>query len=199
MSNDERPYHKYVFSSKERKFVGKFEDMYRNEHKQGYDSWYQENLSEIDKIIPLSIIGKYNFNKVCDVGCGKGVFTHLLKKNNNSVIGIDISKTAITKARTKFPEIDFRVMGVGEFSGLDENFDLIVAMEILSYISSWEEVIKTFSTKTNYLFISLYLPEDPIGYVKNFDSLVSIVKKYFIIETEILIDREQLLLMARKK
>jgi len=36
-----------------------------------------------------------NFDSLLDIGCDKGVFTHLLKKRNNTVLGTDISETAI--------------------------------------------------------------------------------------------------------
>lgn len=76
-------YHKFVFNKANRKFVGKFEDMYQNEDIEGFDSWYSSNLTHIPKRIHYAILGQYNFNSILDFGCGKGAFTHLLKKSNN--------------------------------------------------------------------------------------------------------------------
>ena len=50
------------------------------------------------KKISIDLINCYNFNKIIDIGCGKGAFSNLLKKNNNTVYGIDVSETAINKA-----------------------------------------------------------------------------------------------------
>ena len=49
----------------------------------------------------------WNFNSIIDVGCGKGSLTHLLKRNNNKVFGIDVPSTAIKRAKVRYPNIDF--------------------------------------------------------------------------------------------
>jgi len=49
--------------------------------------------------------------------------------------------------------------------------DLIVCMEALSYIENWRDVLKTFSEIGKYVMIALFVPENPIGYVKSFDQL----------------------------
>ncbi len=103
-----QPYHKYVFNIKERKFVGDFEKMYANEDNKNYDSWFQEDMSHLGRQFSLLLINRYNFNSILDIGCGKGSFTSLLKKNNNIVTGIDISETAIKKAKAKYPRVEFR-------------------------------------------------------------------------------------------
>ncbi len=43
------PYHKYVFDEEKGKFVGQFEEMYKNEDVEHYDSWFQEDLTSLSK------------------------------------------------------------------------------------------------------------------------------------------------------
>jgi hypothetical protein len=71
-------YHKYVFDLENRKFVGAFEKMYKNEKDEIFDSWHQTNTIQLHRKFALVILEKYNFNTIIDIGCGKGNFTHLL-------------------------------------------------------------------------------------------------------------------------
>jgi len=100
-------YHKYVFDLENRQFVGDFEAMYQNESKENFDSWHQDDSRQLQRKIDLAILENYNFNKILDIGSGKGSLTHILKKKNNMVVGIDISQTAVDIASERFPDIDF--------------------------------------------------------------------------------------------
>ena len=107
-------YHKYVFDADRREFVGNFEEMYQQENIANFDSWHQEDTRQLNRKIALDMLDQYNFNSILDVGCGKGALTHLLKKQNNRVLGVDISPTAIEVARSRFPDIGFKVMDVSD-------------------------------------------------------------------------------------
>ena len=73
-------YHKYVFDTDKRKFKGNFEEMYQNEEREKFDSWHISNLTILARRVHLEIVNSYNFQTILDFGCGKGAFTHLLKK-----------------------------------------------------------------------------------------------------------------------
>jgi len=194
------PYHKYVFDENKREFVGKFEEMYQGEDKEGYDSWYQQNLNHLPTQVSLTLLNQYNFSKILDIGCGKGAVTHLLKRTNNKVRGIDISKTAIEKAKARYKDIDFKVLSVNELiETQQEQYDLVVMIESLSYMENWREVIKYTSSITRYIFIRLYLPNNPIGFVKSFKSLKDEIVKYFDIEVENLLNNEALFILGVKR
>lgn len=47
--------------------------------------------------------------KVADIGCGLGRFSELITKSGRKVVGVDTSKTAIIKARKRYPRIKFEV------------------------------------------------------------------------------------------
>lgn len=195
-----QPYHEYVFDIEQRKFVGKFEEMYQQEDVQGFDSWYQEDLTHITKRLSLCLLEQYNFNSVLDVGCGKGSFTHLLKKNNNEVSGCDLSETAVKKAKSRFPAIDFFAASSSDLMREHKKqYDLVVLMEILSYISDWQDFIKYISEITQYCLITLYIPQNPIGFIKNFEALANEVGKHFNVEKEVVVDKSLVILMLGKK
>lgn len=173
-------YHKYVFDEKRRKFIGDFEKMYFNEEAGNYDSWYQDDSTNLTKRISLSILSNFNFNKVLDLGCGKGAFTHMLKKENNCVIGVDVSETAIKKASSRYPDIKFICSDIQNYIAKDkEAYDLVVISEVLSYLENWTEVLQSISKITNYIYLTLYIPDNPIGYVKSFSELDQEFKQHF--------------------
>ena len=95
---DIKPYHKFVFDEDNREFVGEFEEMYKEED---IDPWHCSDLRMTSKKIHTAILQDMNWSYILDYGCGKGAFTHTLKKNNNRVIGVDVSQNAINKAIKK--------------------------------------------------------------------------------------------------
>jgi len=180
----EKPYHKYVFDVKTRKF----DEMYKNEDDYNYDSWYSSDLKDMGKQIHLSILNSYNFNNILDFGCGKGVFTHILKKRNNYVMGLDISEQAIIKARTNYGHIvDFDVIKNNDFTPFikDKHFDLTIVLETLSYIENWDSVIKDISEFSDHIYIALDIPDNPIGFVKSFDDIRITLSEYFRMVEEV--------------
>jgi trans-aconitate methyltransferase len=86
--------------------------MYQHEKTANFDSWHQDDSRQLNRKIALDILGSYNFQRIVDIGSGKGTLTHQLKKINNQVLGLDISPTAIEVARARFPDIEFDVADV---------------------------------------------------------------------------------------
>jgi SAM-dependent methyltransferase len=195
----EKPYHKFVFDKEKREFVGRFDEMYRQEDIEHFDSWEQEKYDHLARHLALAVLGRFHFSSVLDFGCGKGYFTRLLKEDENIVKGVDISPYVIDKAKKLFPGIEFEVSSEEQFIVDKSNYDLVVVMEVLSYLKNWKEFIRAVSGKTKWMFLTLYLPEKPIGFIKSFDGLKEVVKKYFDTETELLINNEQLLLLLKAK
>ncbi len=102
-------YQDYVI--KDGKFIGDFERMY-----QDYDDpWHQIGMAEssYSRNDTAFTINKLGIKNVIEVGCGLGNTTNLLSHfcKNSTFTGIDISKTAIRKAREKYPDIHFEVGG----------------------------------------------------------------------------------------
>ncbi len=116
-------YHKYVFNTEDRTFVGNFEEMYQQEKDSVFDSWHQEDSRQLNRKIALEILSEYNFDRIVDIGTGKGALTHQLKRCNNEVIGLDISPTAVEVARSRFPDIIFDVVDVNDVVGFMDYYD----------------------------------------------------------------------------
>ena len=204
-------YHKYIFDQEKRSFVGDFENMYQDEIKDRFDGWHQEDTRQLNREIALAMLKGWNFNSILDIGCGKGVLTHVLKKHNNRILGIDISETAIENARARYPDIDFDVADITTSYGLtdclnkakehcDEFVDLVFTSETLSYLENWEDILCTISGHTRFLLISLFVPDDPIGFVKSPEILQRAVSENFeIIETVTLEKSKFIVIFAKQK
>ncbi len=200
-------YHKYVFDDQRKKFVGDFEQMYRQEQVEHFDSWHQEDNRAINRRIGQALIADYNFDLVVDLGCGKGAYTHLFKKQNNRVYGLDIAETAVNIAQERYPDIIFRQLDLGDadllgnfFTGLDHPADLVVMMEVLSYLEPWEKILTQIARHCQWFLCSLYIPEDPLGFVPSEEALVKAVSSDFEAEEIVSLEKNRMtIILARSK
>jgi len=150
------------------------------------------------KKIHTAILQDMNWSYILDYGCGKGAFTHTLKKNNNRVIGVDVSQNAINKAINMYGHlVDFYTLK--DEKSLGDGFDLIVCLEVLSYLSLYEDQLRKFSNMGKYLYISLYIPTNPIGFVKSIENLITSVDLYFNIVQKIIFNDESVFLLAKSR
>ena len=96
----EQPWHRFVFDIKNRRFVGKFDAMYKSESQKNFDSWNQLKIDD-EKRFSISFIKKRNFKRILDFGCGKGTLVKKIKNSKSFIIAIDLSHTAISLAKKK--------------------------------------------------------------------------------------------------
>lgn len=75
-----------------------------------------------------------------DVGCGEGLFTRYLTGVASSVTGIDVSATAIARARQNVPAAEFNCVSVQSYSPR-ERFDVVVAAEMLYYADDMTDAL----------------------------------------------------------
>ncbi len=191
-------YHSYVFDQKKRKLVGDFEQMYKDEKEKNFDSWHERDCRFLRKQIPLLLLSHYNFSKILDLGCGKGTLSQFLKKRNNTVVGVDISPTAIDRAKASFPDINFVCSDISEFVIKEKSkFDLVVIMGTLAYIENYKEVLSHVKNLTKWILVAEYIPDDPIGYVKSIPDLRKAFMENSSIEHEIILDNHHLILFGK--
>ncbi len=171
-------YHDFVFDKSARQFIGRFEDMYQAEQQDGFDSWNQDDLDQRFEVQAMDDhLSDCRFPSVIDIGCGKGALTHRLSNLANRSVGLDISVTAVGIASRRYPDSSFRVADINDPVALGEllrqevaytsSAGLIVLSQVLSYLSRWKEVLQVAATHSTSLVVALYLPNDPIGFVKN--------------------------------
>ncbi|KPA19299.1 nodulation protein S NodS [Candidatus Magnetomorum sp. HK-1] len=124
-------YHDYVI--KDGKLLGEFEEMYQDFE----DPWEQTTRMEwaSEKAVALNLIKKLKSRKVIELGCGLGHYTSKIQKLGVNVLGVDISQTAINKAKLNYNDCDFIVGDILDFSIYKEyKPDIIVMAEITWYV-----------------------------------------------------------------
>jgi SAM-dependent methyltransferase len=86
----------------------------------------------------LAILGARRYPRALEIGCGAGSFTRLLATAADQVVAIDISATAIARARAMSPDsksLDFRVANIMDYDlRADAPWDLVVMSETICYL-----------------------------------------------------------------
>lgn len=90
-----------------------------------------------------------------ELGCGAGKLVSLLHQKGVSMIGSDISKTAVDHARTLYPEIDFRAHSAEDLPYDDKTFDLVMSFDVLEHLTDVDqhlaEVLRVLKDNGYYL------------------------------------------------
>lgn len=180
-------YHDYVIQDGE--FVGAFEEMYRDHD----DPWAQlsKDRMQPDKALALNAIRRLleerGSLRVLELGSGLGGFAAEIAETGAETIGLEISSTAVEKARARFDKPEFIVGDI-----LDEDVlcricpDLIVMCEISWYVL--EKLEKFISMCRNRLpdvrlihILTVY-PPDEQRYGKSYFQDFEGIKDYFNVD-----------------
>lgn len=103
------------------------------------DFWELESSDfERDRLARLlSLISDRHYSRVLEIGCGAGTFTQLIAHLAQRIVALDVSDTAITRARRKLPngQVEFRQANVMEYDPQPEGpWDLITLAETIYYL-----------------------------------------------------------------
>jgi SAM-dependent methyltransferase len=104
------------------------------------DPWDFENSAyERDRCVQLlRMLAGRRYARVLEIGCGAGYLTRLLAPHAEHVVALDVSQTAIDRARTLGAEqthVDFRVVNVMDYKPqLEGPWDLIVFSDTMCYL-----------------------------------------------------------------
>lgn len=133
------------------------------------DPWVKtkEYRKEAEENI-LTLLRSVPHASVLEVGCAEGAFTKRLLTVAKNVTGIDVSKTAIEKARKNVPGAQFAVASFEDFDS-DKKFDVIICSEILYYIIDHNKATNKLNELGKYLITShfiTYFPQVCFGSLK---------------------------------
>jgi 2-polyprenyl-3-methyl-5-hydroxy-6-metoxy-1,4-benzoquinol methylase len=126
------------FVIKEGRLVGDFEGLYKNFE----DPWHQsrtDHQRDTRRQIAINwahrLRDEYGINRVLELGCGFGHLTDKLRQGGFSAVGVDISQTAIDKARETNPSSVFIHAAISELDLLTRfSPDVFVMAEITWYV-----------------------------------------------------------------
>jgi SAM-dependent methyltransferase len=133
---------------------GKFREMFDREFASRRDPWNFGSPRELERLHRAldmldTVRGGSRFRKALEIGCAEGVFTELLAPRCESLLAVDITPIALSRARERcrgqsnlrFAEWDFRS------SASPGVFDLVVFMCVLEYFH-WPSELRAARTKT---------------------------------------------------
>jgi len=126
------------FVIKDGKLVGNFEGLYKNVD----DPWSQsrnDHVNDSRRSLAINWCNRlreqYDATRVIEFGCGFGHLSNALRKQNFSVVGVDISKTAIEKAREINSNTIFVQCALSEFDKVELfDADIYLMAEITWYV-----------------------------------------------------------------
>lgn len=167
------------------------------ELKERFDKWFEKESpwrnrntcnDKVYKIKVLKFLDYHSYSKVLDLGCGEGDFTYLIAGKVKSVKAVDISATAIERARSKFSKenIEYIRSGALEFVQQEKDrYDLIFCLEMLYYLkpNEQEELLDYLSKileNNGVLYLGLVVSgENQYGKYFTYESACGLINKYF--------------------
>jgi len=92
-----------------------------------------------------------NNDVVLDAACGSGFGSEILARKAQKVIGIDISKEAITYARQKYnnDKIEFIKSNVYKLPFKDNYFDSAIGIETIEHVKKYDQYLNELARVTN--------------------------------------------------
>lgn len=105
-----------------------------------------------------------HFGKVdsmLELGSSEGLQSSYLSKLCNKLEGVDVSPTAVNRARQRLPDANFYVGDLTSQSWADEEnrYDLVVACEVLYYIEDVKTTLRTMNHVGKSCFVTFFTPE----------------------------------------
>lgn len=128
------------------------------------DPWNLDSPVEHSRFAATNRVLEQRFGHVSDlleVGCGEGLQSSYLQRLTRQLHGIDVSPTAISRARARLPRASFHVgdlLSQG-WHRTGRRFDVVVACEVLYYVQDLEATLAAMSAIGDHCFVSFYSPE----------------------------------------
>lgn len=116
----------------------------------------------------LQISRKIEIHNVLEAGCGEGEVSNFIKNAfpNISLRAFDIEETAIVEAKKRFPALDFSVESIYKIPYRENEFDLVIACEVLEHLIDPEKALSEISRVSNN-YVLLSVPREPLWRILN--------------------------------
>lgn len=120
--------------------------------------WRLHHRQRINRVINLIKKLPKKKGQALDLGCGRGIYTRIMKEAGFMVCGIDLSKEEIYWARKFSKNIVFMEKSIESLPFKDNTQDLIICSEVLEHMDNPEKAlfeIKRVLKKGGYAIISM--------------------------------------------
>ena len=101
-----------------------------------------------------------HFGSLLEIGCGEGHQTEHLAALADRVTGLDVSATAIERARRRLPDAEFAVGDVHAQPWAEERgrFELVTACEVIYYMSDMPRFLRTMDRLGHACLVTYFAP-----------------------------------------
>lgn len=97
-------------------------------------------------------------DRVLDVGCGEGAFAAELAAAGARVVGVDVARVPLDRARERHPALDLRLIdGEGSWDLEDSAFDVVWAGEVIEHVADtagWLSEVRRVLRSSGLLLLS---------------------------------------------
>lgn len=130
------------------------------------DPWKMESeqeqfrFAETNRILHRALIAPApRVGSILEIGCGEGHQSEHLVTLCDRLTGIDVSPTAIARARTRVPQAELVAGDLYAQPWIDEEdrFDVVTAFEVLYYLSDIPRTLRTMSRLGRACIVSYFV------------------------------------------
>jgi SAM-dependent methyltransferase len=163
-----RPYNRSIDPAAESRYAREqaFHDRVFEQHsRQALAPYY--SVVRASRVLYEHLLSAHGAGKdVLEYGCGPGSYAFFLAERGASVLGIDLSATAIEQARAAAREraadgVEFRQLNAESLELADASFDLVCGTGILHHLDldrAYSEIVRTLRPDGTAVFI------EPLGH-----------------------------------
>ena len=94
--------------------------------------------------------------KLLDFGCGGGILTESLYKNNNHIIGMDNNEKLLEIANSHKGEKKIKYFHASKIDDFKDEFDGIFCFEVLEHVSNFQMTLEKLISKLKVEELSFY-------------------------------------------
>ena len=99
-------------------------------YSQNYDYWIRKNRYYYEQQAKILRAFIPNPKRMLELGCGQGYFLYSLNPEHG--VGVDFSHPQIETAKQQYPQYEFHCMDFSSIGDLDQEFDVIIAVNFFS-------------------------------------------------------------------
>ena len=145
--------------SRSEKYYDEFAASYERHRHQGYHLLLDE--------LEVGLARRYCGERVLEAGCGTGLILQRLARQQHQVVGIDLSRGMLARARERGLDV---VQGtLDELPFADDSFDSVVSFKVLPHIQPIREALRELARVTRpggHLLLEFYNSRSLRGVIK---------------------------------
>ncbi len=118
----------------------------------------QHELPHFERRLSFLLAEAAPGERVLDLGCGSGEFTAALAHAGAQVVGVEVARAAVERARAAHANLEFRLAPIGDPLPLDDNcVEVVWASEVIEHVADtarWFSEIRRVLVPSGRLLIT---------------------------------------------